>query len=456
MNNIETKQVDMLHGSLGKSIFFFALPLAATGILQQLFNAADVAVVGRFVGKEAMAAVGSNGPVVGLLVNLFVGVSLGANVVIANLTGKGNRQGVERAVDAAIFLAITCGLFATLVGELLAEPVLRAMDVPPEVYGMAEDYLRIYLAGMPVILLYNFEAAIFRSQGDSKTPLLCLTASGIINVGLNLLFVLGLGMTANGVALATVISNVVCAGLLFIMLLRRKDAIGLRGRAHKLEGASIGKILSIGLPAGAQSAMFSLSNICIQSAINGLGSDVMAASSAAFNIEILAYYVINAFGQACTTFTGQNDGAGNDGRCRSVLRVSLAKCMVCALVISGGILLAGKPLLLLFNDDATVIRLGFLRLKYILYFEGINVLIEVFSGAMRGYGHSLIPALLALLGICGMRIVWVYTVFASDNRYTTLMACYPISWAITAAGLITAYAIFRRRRSRRLASAART
>jgi putative MATE family efflux protein len=436
--------MDILHGPLGGNILRFSASLAATGILQQLFNAADVAVVGRFVGKAAMAAVGSNTPIVGLLVNLFVGVSLGSNVVLAHLTGQGDTAGVRRAVDTSLLLALLCGAFATLTGELAAAPVLRMMSVPPEVFPMALAYLRIYLLGVPVILLYNFEAAIFRSQGDSFTPLVCLTASGVINVGLNLVFVVLCGMTADGVALATVLSNGVSALALAFLLYRTDSAVSIRGRKLRPDMAMCRKIFRIGLPAGLQNAVFSISNICIQSAINSLGSDVMAASSAAFNIEITSYYVVNSFSQACTTFTGQNHGAGNDERCRAVFRKCLWMDLVLTVVISGGILLLGTPLLHIFNRDPAVVAFGMTRLRVILLTQWIDVFIEIFSGAMRGYGRSLIPALASLVGICGVRIVWVYTVFADHRTFYALLMSYPISWVVTTAALAVAYLLMLR------------
>ncbi len=439
------RESDILHGPLTKNIFFFALSLAATGILQQLFNAADVAVVGRYVGKDAMAAVGSNGPIVGLIVNMFVGVSLGSNVVIARLTGMGKFSDIKRAVDVSLIIALVGGVAASIIGEVFASPILDVMGVPPEVRGMAEAYLRIYLAGIPLILVYNFEAAIFRSQGDSFTPLVCLAISGGLNVVLNLFFVIVVGMTADGVALATIISNGVSALILFIILTHTNTPVSIHPHKPEIDMAILKRIFVIGLPAGLQSAMFSISNICVQSAVNGLGSTVMAASSAAFNIEIVAYYIVNAFGQACTTFIGQNYGAGNMKRCRTVMRRCLIQDMTFTIIASGGILLMAFPLLRVFNTDPTVVEFGYTRLRFLLYAEGLNVIIEIFSGAMRGYGNSLIPAMIALGGICGVRILWVFTVFTRDQTFSTLLWCYPLSWAVTAFALIAAYFIFMRK-----------
>ncbi len=275
----------MLHGSIWDKLLMFALPLAATGMLQQLFNAADVAVVGRFVGPNAMAAVGSNSAIIGLLVNGFVGISLGANVVISRFTGQGNAEGIGKSVHTSVLFSLIGGVVITLLGELIAPALLGLMSVPDEVFPMALAYLRVYLLGMPVIFLYNFESAIFRSQGDTKTPLVCLVISGVLNVFLNLFFVCVVGMTADGVATATVLSNLVSSALLFVLLRRRKDLIRLEVSRLRIHTDVLGSIVRIGLPAGLQSMVFSLSNMCIQSAINSLGADVMAASSAAFNNE---------------------------------------------------------------------------------------------------------------------------------------------------------------------------
>ena len=278
------REMDLINGSLGDKIVMFALPLAATGILQQFFNAADIAVVGRFAGKHAMAAVGSNAPIVGLMINLFIGISMGTNVVIARFTGEGNKENIRKSVHTAIVLAVAGGLVMGLLGELLTVPLLRLMGVPAEIYDMAVLYMRVYLVGMPVILLYNFESAIFRSQGDTRTPLMCLTISGIVNVILNVFFVVVLGMTVNGVALATVIANLVSSSLLFYFLCRTESAVHVDFRELKIHPDVLIHMLQIGVPAGLQSMVFSLANICVQSAINSLGADVVAGSSAAFNI----------------------------------------------------------------------------------------------------------------------------------------------------------------------------
>ena len=288
--------MDMLHGSIWNKIPRFALPIAATGILEQLFNASDIAVVGNFTGAQrtaAVAAVGANSPVIGLIVNLFIGIALGANVVIANAIGRGDKATIRRAVHTSIVTALVGGALVAVLGEVIAAGLLSLLNVPADVYPLAEQYLRIYLIGMPVILLYNFEAAIFRSIGDTRSPLIALALSGVLNVLLNLFFVIVLHMTVNGVAIATVLSNAVSSAILFRKLLRSDTSIRVERRELRIDWAVLRRILQIGLPAGIQSAVFAVSNIVIQSAINSLGKIVMAASSAAFNLEIIAYDVLN-------------------------------------------------------------------------------------------------------------------------------------------------------------------
>ena len=437
--------MDMLHGSLGDKIIRFALPVAATGILQQLFNAADIAVIGRFVGKEAMAAVGSNNSLIGLMVTMFSGIAMGANVVIARSTGQGNREGIRNAVHTSILIAFVGGLLMTVIGELLAKPLLHWLGVPEEIFREALRYIRIYFAGLPVIFLYNFESAIFRSQGDTRTPLICLTISGILNVVMNIFFVVVLHMTVDGVALATVLANLISSGLLLIMLMRSRSAIRVHWSGFSYQPHVIGSILRIGTPAGLQGMVFSLSNLCIQSAINSLGADVIAASAAAFNVEIFAYFVLNSFGQACTTFVGQNLGAGNMERCRRATRICMVQDFVFTAAISGVILLSGHALLRIFNTDPEVVRIGYIRILILISAELVNVIIEILSGAMRGHGQSLIPAIVSLVGICGVRIIWVYTVFPFSRTFATIMAAYPLSWAITALVLVISYFMMMRK-----------
>lgn len=429
-------RMDMINGSLGDKIIKYAIPLAATGVLQQLFNAADLAVVGHFSGKEAMAAVGSNAPVIGLLVNLFVGISLGSNVIIAKSIGQSDNENISKAVHTSVIVALLGGLFITLLGEFLAPEVVRMLDVPNDVYPLAVKYLQIYLAGMPVILLYNFESAIFRSCGNTQTPLAALVISGILNVVLNLLFVLGLGMDVDGVATATVISNLVSSALLFGALMRTELAIRIEPKKLRVHGGVLGQILKIGIPAGIQGMIFSFANIIIQSAVNSLGTTVMAASSAAFNLEIFSYYIMNSFGQACTTFVGQNYGAGKSERCLKSLKLCLLQSIVSTAAVSVLILVFSRPLLGIFNTDPDVIATGRIRLEYIFFAYLFSFAQEGLSGYLRGFGVSFIPAACAVIGICGVRLTWIFTVFQKSPSFTTIMQVYPLSLGITAAVIL--------------------
>ena len=437
----QTQRLAMVNGSLWDKIPQFALPVAATAILEQLFNASDIAVVGNFSGAAstvAVAAVGANSFIISLVVNFFIGIALGANVVIANAIGRQDEDAVHRAVHTAVVLAVLGGVLVTVPGELAAGAVLRLLNVPDEVFPYALLYLRIYLLGVPVILLYNFEAAIFRSVGDTKVPLQALAFSGVLNVALNLFFVIALHMTVNGVATATVLSNAVSSGLLFVRLQRSDKSIRLDCRDLRIDRSSLKKILQIGFPAGIQSAVFSVSNIVIQSAINSLGMVVMAASSAAFNIEVVAYDVLNSISQACTTFVGQNYGAGKLQRCRKTLLLCLLEDAAASGLAIALVLGSGRFLLSIFNRDPEVISIGYTRLTIVFTAYFFSMLYEVMSGYLRGFGISLVPALLTMLGVCGVRILWITAVFPLHRTFKTIMLAYPLSLSATAVLLLIA------------------
>lgn len=439
-------KMDMLNGSIWNKIIQYALPVAATGILEQLFNASDLAIVGNFTGKAktvAVAAVGANSPIIGLLLNFFIGIALGANVVIANAIGKGDEKTIHKAVHTSVITAVVCGLLVTLFGELFIGNLLQMLNVPEDVFPYALLYIRIYLLGMPVILLYNFEAAIFRSIGETKMPLEALAVSGVLNVALNLFFVIGLKMTVNGVAIATVIANAVSSVFLFIKLVKTDQAIRIRKDELRFDGNVFGRIIRIGLPAGVQSAVFSIANIVIQAAINSLGTVVIAASSAAFNIEIFAYYMLNSFSQACTTFTGQNYGAGQLKRCRKVLLLCIVEDFIATAATIILVLLSGKVLLSIFNDDPQVISIGYTRLLMVFSAYIFSMLYENLSGYLRGFGISLVPAILTIIGVCGVRIFWIFAVFPQHKTFTTIMMAYPISLATTAVLIFIATMFYR-------------
>ena len=439
------KKIDMLNGSLWDKILKFAIPLALTGILQQLFNAADVAVVGQFSGKEAMAAVGANSTVINIMITLFTGVSLGTNVVISRYTGRKDKESSEKAAHTCILVALLSGLILLLFGQIAAREILTLMQVPSDCFELAVLYLRVYLIGMPVILLYNFEAAIFQSQGDTRTPLLVLTSSGILNVILNLCFVLGLGMSVNGVALATVISNGFASCTLFVLLLKGKTPLKIEKDRFHIDSHILLEILKIGIPAGIQGMVFSISNVIIQTALNSLGTDVVAGSSAASNIELLGYYIVNSFSQTCTTFVGQNYGARQTNRCHQTLRLCLLESVVFGGGISVLLIIFGRQLLHFFTSDPQVIEYGYTRIFWLLSFEIVNGAIDILSGAMRGYGESLTPAIITLVCICGIRITWVYTYFAQHPTFQNLIFAYPISWVITLIVMVVVYLMMKKR-----------
>lgn len=438
--------MDMLNGPIWNKIIRYALPVAATGVLEQLFNASDIAIVGNFAGDVktiAVAAIGATSPIIGLLLYFFIGIALGSNVVIATAIGRKDEETVHKAVHTSIIMSVAGGILVTIFGELFIGSLLQVLNVPEDVLPYALLYIRIYLLGMPAILLYNFEAAIFRSIGETKMPLKALAMSGVLNVLLNLFFVIVLKMTVNGVAIATVIANVVSSTILLIKLIRSDQVIRMKKQELRFSFPVFRNIIKIGLPAGIQSAVFSAANIIIQSAINSLGTIVIAASSAAFNIEILAYYVMNGFSQACTTFTGQNYGAGQLKRCRRILGI----CIIEDAIATGAaiilVLLTGRVLLSIFSSDPQVIEIGYTRLVVIFSAYTFSLLYENMSGYLRGFGKSLVPALLTVIGVCGVRVFWIFAVFPSHRTFTTIMTAYPISLAFTALLIFIAVMIVR-------------
>lgn len=445
----------MLNGPVWNKIIRYALPVAATGVLEQLFNASDIAIVGNFAGDVktiAVAAIGATSTIIGLLLYFFIGIALGSNVVIATAIGRKDEDTVHKAVHTSIIMSIAGGLLVTIFGEIFIGNLLHALNVPEDVLPYALLYIRIYLLGMPAILLYNFEAAIFRSIGETKMPLKALAMSGVLNVLLNLFFVIVLDMTVNGVAIATVIANVVSSTLLLIKLIRSDQVIRIKRKELRFSSRIFRDIIKIGLPAGIQSAVFSVANIIIQSAINSLGTLVIAASSAAFNIEILAYYVMNAFSQACTTFTGQNYGAGQLKRCRRILGICIIEDAIATASAIILVLLSGRALLSIFSSDPQVIEIGYTRLVIIFSAYTFSMLYENMSGYLRGFGKSLVPAILTVIGVCGVRVFWIFAVFPSHRTFATIMTAYPISLAFTALLIFIAVMIVRPSRKSAISS----
>jgi len=427
--------IDMLHGSIADKLFLFAMPIGLMGLFEQLFNSADVFLLGHFVGKSAMAAVGNNMPVIGMMVMLLMGISLGANVTIAQYLGAKHDEKVSETVQTAIILSVALGALLTVIGELIVYPVFLILEVPLDVYDMAERYLRIFLLGLPFLSLYNFEAAIFRSCGDSKTPLYSLIIANGVNIVLGFLSVAVFDFGVVGIAWATVIAYVANSLILLVLLCRTPDRIRVNLRDLHFSKDELGRIIRIGLPAGIQGMIF---------AINSLGTEAMAASAAGFIIEANTYCFVNGFSQATTTFVGQNYGARNLRRCFRITKVTFGVEAAFLFVVTAVILFFSPELIGLFNSDASVVALGTTRLFFVLGTFYLNGMIDILSGSLRGYGYSLPPAIVALIGICGVRIVWLYTAFAAKPDFSILMATYPISWLFTICVLAVVYQMCRK------------
>lgn len=431
----------MLHSSLPLSMLMFAMPLAASSILQQLFNSADTAVAGQFAGGNALAAVGANGAVVALFVNIFGGLSVGVNVLVAHYIGQGRPDAVKRCVQTTVKFSLLCGVFMMVLGLFIAKPILIMTDTPDNVLDEAVLYLRIYFLGMPAIILYNFCAAILRAVGDTRRPLYCLIVSGVLNVVLNLFFVCVCGMGVEGVAIATVISNVVSAVMVFYILVHEDEPLKLNPRGMRIDGHSLGKILRIGAPSAIQSAVFSLSNVLIQGGINSFGEDAIAGSAAGLNFEYFAYFVINAYAQAVITFVGQNYGAGNKVRCRKSLLVAVFEGMILTAIFSSIMMIFSGFLVRFYTKDVDVIEFAIIRMKHVMLLEAMTGTYELTAAAMRGLGRSMLPAIITVFGSVVFRIIWIYTVFAKYHTYDMLLSVYLVSWIITGTAMIAAYII---------------
>lgn len=440
----------MTSGGLFKKILLFALPIALSSVLQQLFNSVDIAVVGRFSSSSALAAVGSNAPVINLFINLFVGLSVGANVVIAKFIGSCENDKIKQSVGTSFVIALFSGIALLILGEIAAEPILTAMGAPEDVMDLAVVYLRIYFLGMPFFMIYNFGSAILRSVGDTKRPMYILAACGGVNALLNLWFVIGFKMSADGVATATVISNALSAYLIVRILRKENEPLKLELKGLKIDKKILGSILAIGVPAGLQGVVFSISNVFIQAQLNGFGSDVVAGSAAAVNFEYFNYYIINAFGQSAVTFTSQNYGAGKLKRCLKAFFIAFASAAASSLALTAVFMIFRFELLSFYTDDTAVIPYGLDRMQHIIAFGALISTYEVSACAMRGFGYSTTPTVITVLGTCVLRIVWIFTVFKYNPAYGTLLDVYPVSWIITGIACLTAYAVvYKRVKSKR-------
>ena len=441
------RRTDMLNGNLFSGILMFAIPLAASSILQQLFNSVDVAVVGHFAQNRAVAtaAVGSNGSVINLIINLFVGISVGANVVISNYIGRGEREKANSCVHTAMTIAIISGVFLLFLGLFIARPLLELMSTPEDVLPYAVQYLHIYFLGMPFIMVYNFGSAILRCIGDTRRPLYCLIISGVLNAALNLFLVIAFHMDVTGVAIATVISNIVSASLVCVFLLREKSEITFSIRKMGIRRDDLVRMLRIGVPAGLQSMLFSISNVFIQSVLNRFGTSVVAGSAVTLNFENFSYYIISAFSQACVTFTSQNIGASRVDRCKKIFRLSMLMSVILSLIMNYTFFFGRGFFIYLFTSDETVAYYAAIRMLYILtpYFL-INTY-EISGAALRGMGYSLTPAMMSVFGTCIFRLIWAYTIPKLNQSLGALYIVYPISWIITGTLVLSSYIIIRRK-----------
>jgi putative MATE family efflux protein len=428
----KTYEIDMCNGPLFGKIILFAVPLMLSGILQLLFNAADIVVVGRFSGPHALAAVGATSSLINLLVNLFIGLSIGANVLTAQCYGAKDDKNMSETVHTAILVSIVSGVILIAVGMFLAKPLLSLMATPPEVLDSAALYMKIYFAGMPAMMAYNFGAAILRAIGDTRRPLYFLFVSGIVNVIFNLFFVIVFKMGVAGVALATVISQVISAVLVLRCLMKSEGSYRLELKKLHIYKDKLIRMARVGLPAGLQGAIFSISNVLIQSSVNSFGSIAMAGNTAAGNLEGFVYTAMNSIYQTALSFTSQNMGAHNYKRIRKILGICLLTVSVIGLVMGIGTALFGNQLLSIYSTDPEVIAYGERRLIILCVPYLFCGLMDVTVGSLRGMGYSFMPMVVSLLGACVFRVVWIFTVFQWHRSLFTLYISYPISWALTA------------------------
>jgi putative MATE family efflux protein len=426
----------MTHGPLLGNILRFSLPLMASNILQLLSNAVDMVIVGRFAGHASLAAVGSTSCIIYLMINLLIGISVGVNVVLARYLGEtGRERMISLALHTAIVVAMAGGVLFGGVGILLSGWMLDLVKAPLDVRPLSLTYLHIYFLGTPFIMLYNYGAAALRAAGDTRHPLLFLSIGGAVNVILNLVFVVFLQMDVAGVAWATTISQVVNAGLILLYLTCSKGPVRISWKELRLDPGSFLAMARIGIPAGLQSCLFSLSNVVIQGAVNSYGSVIMAGCSAGENIENFLYVSMNSFHQACQTFTSQNLGAGRQDRIRRIVRTCLSCTVVLGIMQSAAVVIFSKPLISIYNGDPAVIQAGAERLAWVSTFYVIFGISDVLVGAIRGFGISLAPVVINLLGTCVFRLIWIHFLDTSTGDVTKVYVSYPISWCLIAAAL---------------------
>lgn len=428
--------IDMCSGPLFSKILIFALPIIAMNILQLAFNAADMIVVGKFSGREALAAVGATGALINLIVNTFMGLSVGTAVVVAQDYGAGKLSDLRDSVHTSIAISVICGLVVMVIGLVFCKPMLIMMGTPEDILELSILYMKIYFLGVPAMMVYNFGAAILRAVGDSQRPMYYLIFTGSINVILNMFFVIVLHMSVDGVAWATVISQFLSVALVMLYLFRSNRGIRFIPRQMRINRNKLMEITRIGLPAGLQSFLFSVSNVMIQSAINSFGSVMVAASSAASNIEGIVGTTMNAYYNAAITFTGQNMGAKKYDRIDKIAKVCTVLIFATWILISGITLILGRPLLSLYTSDSEVIDVGMMRIKLLMLTYFTCGIMNVFPGLSRGMGYSVLPMVSTLIGACLMRIVWLKTVFVWYPTVIGLFACYPVTWGLAGLGQV--------------------
>ena len=439
--------IDMTGGSILPKLLRLSLPLMLSSILQLLFNAADIIVVGNFAGEHSLAAVSSTASLVNLMTNMFLGLSTGANVLTSHYLGARDDERVSRTVHTSMLLSAVSGLILTAVGCLFADDLLALMQNPPEVIGLSALYLRIYFTGMVAMLVYNLGSSILRAKGDTKRPLYYLTFAGVINVLLNLLFVIVFQMDVAGVALATVISQCISAFLIIRCLMKEEGPLKLELRKLRLDGQTVAKMLKIGVPAGFQGVLFSLSNVVIQASVNGFGPVVMAGSGAASSIEGFIWVSMNAFSQGALTFTSANVGAGKYSRINRIAAISCACAAVAGLVLGNLAFLFGRPLLSIYDSRPDVIEAGLVRMSLVCTLYLTCGLMDCIVGSIRGMEYAVTPTIVSLLGACGLRILWIFTGFQLEEFHTEfwLFMSYPVSWIVTFLVHLICFVFMRRR-----------
>jgi len=449
MTTVKNKSntIDMVNGPILKKMILFSVPLMLSSVLQLLFNAADTVVVGQFAGSNSLAAVGSTSSLINLMTNLFIGLSVGTNVLIAKAMGARDSEHTRKIVSTSMVLALLGGIFLMIFGIFFAGKILALMDSPAEVLPLASKYLKIYFIGLPAMMIYNFGSAILRAVGDTKRPLYFLTAAGVINVIFNLIFVIVFKMDVQGVATATVISQMISASLIVICLIREKSDIRLNLKKLGIDKDTLIRILKVGIPAGLQGTLFSLSNVVIQSSVNTFGSTVVAGNSASQNLEGFVYVSMNAIHQATISFTSQNMGAGRYDRIGKILKTGVLFVFVTGLVLGNLEVLFGHQLLRIYSPKAEVIDKGFDRLLIICTIYFLCGIMDVLVGSIRGMGFSVLPMIVSLIGACGLRILWLKTFFKMSIFHNTAMIyiTYPVSWTITILGLLVVYRYVRKK-----------